>query len=89
MGSAGGWHIRGSVDSLIQMYAVYGLIAGNPGQLLPQLVGILVAIVWGFGGGYILFKILDLTMGLRVDEQEEEEGLDEHEHGTVAYPEMN
>ena len=68
---------------------VTGLVVGNVAQLLPQIVGILVAIVWGFGGGYILFKILDLTMGLRVDEQEEEDGLDEHEHGTVAYPQMN
>ena len=68
---------------------VTGLVVGNAAQLLPQIVGILAAIVWGFGGGYILFKILDLTMGLRVDEQEEEEGLAEHEHGTVAYPEMN
>ena len=68
---------------------VTGLVVGNVAQLLPQIVGILAAIVWGFGGGFILFKILDLTMGLRVDEQEEEEGLDEHEHGTVAYPEMN
>ena len=68
---------------------VTGLVVGNAAQLLPQIVGILAAIVWGFGGGYILFKILDLTMGLRVDVQEEEEGLDEHEHGTVAYPEMN
>ena len=68
---------------------VTGLVVGNAAQLLPQIVGILAAIVWGFGGGYILFKILDLTMGLRVDEQEEDDGLDEHEHGTVAYPEMN
>ena len=68
---------------------VTGLVVGNAAQLLPQIVGILAAIVWGFGGGYILFKILDLTMGLRVDEQEEEDGLDEHEHGTVAYPQMN
>ena len=68
---------------------VTGLVVGNAAQLLPQIVGILTAIVWGFGGGFILFKVLDLTMGLRVDEQEEEEGLDEHEHGTVAYPEMN
>ena len=65
---------------------VTGLIVGNAGQLLPQVIGILAAIVWGFGGGFILFKVLDLTMGLRVDEQEEEDGLDEHEHGTVAYP---
>ena len=66
---------------------VRGLIAGNPAQLLPQIVGIIAAIAWGFGAGYILFFALDKTMGLRVDENEEEDGLDEHEHGTVAYPE--
>ena len=68
---------------------VEGLIVGNVMQLVPQIVGIIAAIVWGFGGGYILFKILDLTMGLRVDEAEEEEGLDITEHGTDAYPVMN
>ena len=68
---------------------VYGLIGGNPALLLPQIVGIITAIVWGFGGGFILFKALDLTMGLRVSEEEEEVGLDETEHGTVAYPEMS
>lgn len=68
---------------------VFGLIGGNPAQLLPQIVGIIAAIVWGFGGGFILFKALDLTMGLRVSEEEEEIGLDETEHGTVAYPEMS
>ena len=66
-----------------------GLLGGNPALLLPQIVGILTAIVWGFGGGFILFKALDLTMGLRVSEEEEEVGLDETEHGTVAYPEMS
>ena len=65
---------------------VTGLLFGNAMQLVPQVLGILAAIVWGFGAGFILFKVLDLTMGLRVDEQEEEDGLDEHEHGTVAYP---
>ena len=68
---------------------VTGLLFGNAMQLVPQVLGILAAIVWGFGAGFILFKVLDLTMGLRVDEQEEEDGLDEHEHGTVAYPQMN
>ncbi len=68
---------------------VTGLIVGNAAQLLPQIVGIIAAIVWGFGGGFILFKVLDLTMGLRVDEAEEEEGLDITEHGTDAYPVMN
>ena len=68
---------------------VYGLLGGDPSLLLPQIVGIIAAIVWGFGGGFVLFKVLDLTMGLRVSEEEEEEGLDETEHGTVAYPQMN
>ena len=47
---------------------VTGLVVGNVTQIVPQIVGILAAIVWGFGAGYILFKVLDLTMGLRVDE---------------------
>ena len=68
---------------------VTGLIVGNAGQILPQIIGIVVAVVWGFGGGFILFKVLDLTMGLRVDAAEEEEGLDITEHGTDAYPQMN
>ena len=68
---------------------VTGLVVGDATQILPQIVGILAALVWGFGAGFILFKALDLTMGLRVDAQEEEDGLDEHEHGTVAYPQMN
>ena len=66
-----------------------GLVVGDFGLLLPQIVGIITAIVWGFGAGFILFKALDLTMGLRVDDNEEEEGLDEHEHGTVAYPQAS
>ena len=68
---------------------VKGLLYGNPGQLLPQIVGILVAIGWGFGTGFLVFKGLDLTMGLRASPEEEEEGLDEPEHGAVAYPEMS
>lgn len=68
---------------------VTGLVGGNPAQLVPQIAGIITAIVWGFGGGFVLFKVLDLTMGLRVSEEEEEIGLDETEHGTVAYPQMN
>ncbi len=68
---------------------VTGLVVGNVTQIVPQIVGILAAIVWGFGAGFILFKVLDLTMGLRVDEEEEEAGLDITEHGTDAYPQMS
>ena len=67
---------------------VEGLIAGNPEQLIPQIVGMLVAIAWGFGAGLVLFKGIDLTMGLRASEEEEAQGLDMPEHGAAAYPEM-
>ena len=67
---------------------VTGLIYGNAAQLLPQIVGILVAIAWGFGVGFIMFKLIDVTMGLRASDAEEEEGLDEPEHGASAYPEL-
>lgn len=67
---------------------VEGLIAGNPEQLVPQVVGLLVAIAWGFGAGWVLFKAIDLTIGLRASEEEESRGLDMPEHGAVAYPEL-
>ena len=67
---------------------VEGLIAGNAEQLVPQIVGLLVAAAWGLGAGFILFKALDMTMGLRASEEEEMQGLDIPEHGRSAYPEM-
>lgn len=67
---------------------VSGLIDGNTAQIGRQALGMVVALAWGLGVGLILFKMLDLTMGLRASEEEEEEGLDWPEHGTLAYPEM-
>ena len=67
---------------------VSGLIYGDAGQLVPQIVGLLVAAAWGLAAGFVLFKAIDLTMGLRASEEEELEGLDEPEHGATAYPEM-
>ena len=67
---------------------VSGLVKGDASLLVPQIVGILVAIAWGFGTGFILFKGLDLAMGLRASPEEEEEGLDMPEHGALAYPEL-
>ena len=67
---------------------VEGLIAGNAEQLIPQIVGLLVAAAWGLGAGFVLFKVIDLSMGLRASEEEEMSGLDEPEHGASAYPEM-
>ena len=53
-----------------------------------QLLGIGAAFVWTFTTAFILFKLIDLTVGLRVTAQEEAEGLDYGEHGGDAYPDF-
>ncbi|MDW5550859.1 ammonium transporter [Methanosarcina sp.] len=60
---------------------------GGISLLLIQLVSVLVTMIWGFGLSYIIFKILDAVIGLRVSEEEEIAGLDISEHGIRAYPE--
>ncbi len=62
-----------------------GLVAGNAGQLVPQLIGMLTVIAWAFGTGFILFRLLKTSMGLRVSDHEETVGLDITEHGLEAY----
>ncbi len=62
-----------------------GLFAGNPGQLLVQLVTILIVIVFAFGMTYLISKLLARWVGLRVSANEEEVGLDISEHGENAY----
>ena len=53
-----------------------------------QILGVATAFVWSFGAAFILFKVISLTMGLRVSPQEEAEGLDLAEHGGNAYPDF-
>ena len=53
--------------------------------IIAQLTGIGTAFVWSFGCAFILFKIIDKVMGLRVTREEEMEGLDVGEHGANAY----
>jgi ammonium transporter, Amt family len=57
-------------------------------QVGVQLLGIGTAFVWAFGTGMILFKLIDLTIGMRVSPEEEMEGLDLAEHGATAYPDF-
>lgn len=53
-----------------------------------QVLGVVVAFVWSFGVGYIVFKLVAARVGLRVSEEEEMEGLDLSEHRAAAYPEF-
>ncbi len=54
-------------------------------QFLIQLKAVAVTVVWSGVVAFIAFKIVDLTIGLRVAEDEEREGLDISSHGETAY----
>ncbi len=54
-------------------------------QVIAQLKGVLFTLVWSGVGSAIIFKIVDLIVGLRVTPDQEREGLDLAEHGERAY----
>ncbi|MEP7205393.1 MAG: ammonium transporter [Casimicrobiaceae bacterium] len=70
---------------------VYDYVANKVGdydmahQLWVQAQGVLTTLVWSGAVAFVAFKIVDLTVGLRVAEEEEREGLDISSHGESAY----
>ncbi len=62
-----------------------GLFYGNPMQFLVQALTVAITITFAFGVTYVIAKLLDARLGLRVSENEEEVGLDISEHGERAY----
>ena len=64
-----------------------GLVGGSAALLVPQIVSIVAVVVWSLVTGFALFYLLKFTMGVRVSEEEEMQGLDISEHGIQTYPE--
>jgi Amt family ammonium transporter len=64
---------------------VRGLIVGEVGQLVAQLISMGTVTVWTLGTGYVLFALIRATIGLRASREEELQGLDIPEHGVPAY----
>jgi len=62
-----------------------GLLAGDPSLLLKQAVGLLASGVWTVVVTLAILWVVNRTMGLRVTEDEEREGLDATQHGEAAY----
>jgi Amt family ammonium transporter len=71
---------------------LWGLIAvgllSSDASISIQLVGALAIAAWAFGTSFVIFKVIDLTVGMRVTPSEEREGLDRSKHGGEAYPEF-
>ena len=96
--------LLGTVSGMIETFnliSYYGV--GNPGTLAAgifniggtslkiigvQLLGIGAAFLWVFPTAFLMFKLIDKTVGLRVSPEDEMEGLDLAEHGGNAYPDF-
>jgi Amt family ammonium transporter len=62
-----------------------GALYGNPLQFWKQLAGAGVSIAFAFAGTFLILKLVDATMGLRVDSRDEAVGLDISQHHERAY----
>jgi ammonium transporter, Amt family len=65
--------------------AFRGLIDGNPGQVLTQLVAVAATIAYAIVATFVIVKVVDLILGIRISAKEEELGIDLAVHGEVAY----
>ncbi len=67
---------------------VKGIFYGNGGQLLAQLIDMVVGFIWAWGVMYVLFLLVKQFVKVRVTPEVEIVGLDEAEFGQVCYPEF-
>jgi Amt family ammonium transporter len=62
-----------------------GVLRGNFGEFFVELAAIAIAYIIAGTGTWIILKVIDATIGLRVKEEAENQGLDIHEHGEEGY----
>ena len=72
-------------QKLVNPSGADGLLFGNPSLLGTQVLAVAATWAYSIGVTFVLLKILDATMGLRVEPGEEDEGLDVSQHGESAY----
>lgn len=72
-------------DKLINPEGNNGLLFGNPSQLGIQALGVLAVIIYTSFATFLIMKLIDKTLGLRVKEKEELIGLDISQHEESAY----
>ena len=62
-----------------------GLIDGHAAQVLNQLIAVGITIILAVAGTIVLLKSIDLVIGVRVNEEDELQGLDLSQHGEEGY----
>ncbi len=87
------FRVKRKIDESLDAWAIHG-VGGAIGMLMlgvfngnfvPQLVAVVVTITYAFVVTYIIAKVVDVVIGLRVSEEEEYVGLDISQHGEEAY----
>ena len=73
--------IGGIVGALLTGVFASKEISGADGSVVTQAIGVSVTVVYGFIVSCVILKLIDLTIGLRVTEEQEREGLDISLHG--------
>lgn len=95
--------LKFKIDDVVSAVAVHGfggawgtLAAGlfytgdmfNGSRVAVQVLGIGTALVWGLGLGLVLYKLIDMLIGLKASRLQEQRGLDYTEHAELGYPEF-
>jgi Amt family ammonium transporter len=83
IGGAAGAILTG-VFAIKEYGGTSGLIEGNGGQVLNQIEGIIIVVVFDVILSFIILKVIDLVIGLRVDDEVERDGLDLALHGEMV-----
>jgi ammonium transporter, Amt family len=73
--------IGGIIGALLTGVFASKEISGSDGSVLTQLWGVGTTVIYGFVASFIILKIIDMTIGLRVTEEQERQGLDISLHG--------
>jgi len=62
-----------------------GLFRGHAAQMIPQIVSVLGTLIYAGGLTWVILKILDMAVGLRVSDEDEQIGLDLSQHNEAGY----
>lgn len=87
-GIGGTWGALGTgifASLLVNPDGANGLLYGNLTQLITQAIAVVAVVVYTVAVTWVLLKVVDATIGLRVKEEEEAVGLDISQHGERAY----
>ena len=78
-----------SVHGTVGLFGIFAVLLSDPtATFLGQLIGALTIMGWVFGASFLVWLGLKAAMGIRVSEEEENEGVDFAECGMEAYPEF-